>query len=123
MQTFIAWFGPRGIATMALLLIAVVQLSDQHGQGSILESPYLSTGLDADLVGPVLLTVVLSVFAHGVSEAPLVDYLARDRERRGRGHDQQLAAAGSADPTGGETASLLPKPSVQWALFTQGTRG
>jgi NhaP-type Na+/H+ or K+/H+ antiporter len=54
---FVGWFGPRGIATIVFGLLAVEELVDD---------PLL-----ADVGGVLGLTVVLSVFAHGMTAGPL----------------------------------------------------
>ena len=55
---FIGWFGPRGLATLVFALLAAEEL----GEGS----PYIQ-----DIAGIVGVTVVLSVFAHGISSGVL----------------------------------------------------
>ena len=62
---FLGWFGPRGLASIILGFV-VVQ-----------EQPELS-GLDSILV-TVTLTVLLSVFAHGITAAPLTRAYARSQ--------------------------------------------
>lgn len=59
---FVGWFGPRGLASIVFAVI-VVQQSDLPHAGTILVSTYITVGL--------------SVFAHGVSAAPLADRYAR----------------------------------------------
>ncbi len=54
---FLGWFGPRGIATIVFGLLAVEELGDD---------PLL-----ADVGGVLSLTVLISVFAHGVTAGPL----------------------------------------------------
>ncbi|MGZ4930941.1 MAG: cation:proton antiporter domain-containing protein [Halobacteriota archaeon] len=53
---FLGWFGPRGLASIVLVLVA-------------LEEPAL-TPVAPQLVTIVLVTVILSVFAHGISARP-----------------------------------------------------
>lgn len=55
---FISWFGPRGLATIVFALLAVEELG--------VESPVVIT-----VVGVAMTTVLLSVFAHGISAEPL----------------------------------------------------
>ena len=57
---FMAWFGPKGVATMTFALLV------------------LSAGLDASstLFGLAALVVVVSTVAHGLSDAPGVDWIA-----------------------------------------------
>ena len=56
--TFIGWFGPRGLATIVFGLLAYEELGG--------ESPVMST-----VSGVIAFTVLISVFAHGISAAPL----------------------------------------------------
>tara|TARA_R110000868_G_scaffold254012_3_gene510634 strand:+ start:302 stop:1504 length:1203 start_codon:yes stop_codon:yes gene_type:complete len=51
-KIFIAWFGPRGIASILYLLIAIDELT--------------TTGYEK-LMSVIVLTVMLSVFAHGIT--------------------------------------------------------
>ncbi len=53
---FLGWFGPRGLASIVLILVA-------------LEEPALAP-IAPQLIAIVLVTVILSVFAHGVSARP-----------------------------------------------------
>ncbi len=57
-QLFIGWFGPRGLATIVFGLLTVEELGSDNG-------------LLIDISGVIGLTVVLSVFAHGISAGPL----------------------------------------------------
>lgn len=56
-RLFMGWFGPRGLASIVLAIIAIGRYESIPGMGTV--------------VTTVLLTVVLSVFAHGISAAPL----------------------------------------------------
>lgn len=55
---FLGWFGPRGLATIVFGLLALEELGR--------DSPFI-----ADVAGPLSVTVLLSVFAHGFSAGPL----------------------------------------------------
>ncbi len=55
---FIGWFGPRGLASIVFALIA---LEDLHGVPGPLDQ----------VIGTIGLTVLLSVFAHGLTSQPL----------------------------------------------------
>ena len=59
---FLGWFGPRGLASIVFALI-VVEEADIPGAQTIVLAAYVTIGL--------------SVFAHGVSAAPLADRYAR----------------------------------------------
>ncbi|MEZ5185440.1 MAG: cation:proton antiporter [Candidatus Nanopelagicales bacterium] len=56
--TFLGWFGPRGLATIVFGLLSAEELGA--------DSPVI-----ADVGGVIGITVLLSVFAHGFSAAPL----------------------------------------------------
>jgi NhaP-type Na+/H+ or K+/H+ antiporter len=55
---FLGWFGPRGLATIVFGLLSVEELGK--------DSPVIDT-----VGGVIMFTVLLSVFAHGISAAPL----------------------------------------------------
>lgn len=55
---FLGWFGPRGLATLVFGLLSLEKLGR--------DSPVIAT-----LGGVIMFTVLLSVFAHGISAAPL----------------------------------------------------
>lgn len=61
------WFGPRGLASVVFALLAVAKF---HEYGLIPEP----------LVTVVTLTIIFSVFAHGFSAQPLVNWYARRLE-------------------------------------------
>ena len=60
---YMGWFGPRGLASLLLALILVIDEPELGGEPTILLT--------------VLVTVLISVFAHGATAAPLTDRLAR----------------------------------------------
>lgn len=60
---FLGWFGPRGLASVVLVLVA-------------LEEPALHP-VGAEVVLIVLITVILSVFAHGITARPGATLYAR----------------------------------------------
>jgi NhaP-type Na+/H+ or K+/H+ antiporter len=66
----VGWFGPRGLASVVFALLAVEELGE--------------TPLVAEVVGVVALTVLLSVFLHGISAGPLVSRYVRDEAARAR---------------------------------------
>jgi NhaP-type Na+/H+ or K+/H+ antiporter len=61
---FIAWFGPRGLASVVFGLLIVEELS--------VDDPRIKTVLST-----IVLTVLLSVVAHGISGRPLSGWLRR----------------------------------------------
>jgi len=63
-------------------LLAVVQLNDGHLGDSQSETEIWSEGTQAILIGAPLFTVLVSVFAHGYSAAPLAQYLSSHYDRR-----------------------------------------
>lgn len=93
---FIGWFGPRGLASIVFALLAVEELGSD---GSVI----------ADVTGIVAVTVVLSVFGHGMTAGPLSvkygQWVSRNHapiERepsvepsRTRGSSQMFGSAGS----------------------------
>ena len=60
---FLGWFGPRGLASIVLVLVA-------------LEEPALAA-LAPQIATIVLVTVIFSVFAHGISAQPGASLYAR----------------------------------------------
>ena len=60
---FIGWFGPRGLASIVLALLALDELKVFPG-----ETTFITV---------VFLTVILSVFAHGLTASPLSNLYAR----------------------------------------------
>ncbi len=63
---FLGWFGPRGLASIVLALLVVEQAPELAGLARI------------QLVMSV--TVLMSVFAHGISTNPLIDRYGRQME-------------------------------------------
>jgi NhaP-type Na+/H+ or K+/H+ antiporter len=66
-KLFIGWFGPRGLASIVLVIIAIAEAESIPGM--------------AVVVTIVLVTVVISVFAHGITAAPLAKRLYSDQNR------------------------------------------
>jgi len=62
-RVFIAWFGPRGIASILYVLIVV------HNVGDI-------GGLDI-VYAIVTLTILMSIFAHGFSAQPFANLYSK----------------------------------------------
>lgn len=60
---FMGWFGPRGLASIVLMLIAIERLEGMRVSGII--------GL------AVITTVIISVFAHGITVGPVSNWYAR----------------------------------------------
>ncbi len=56
-KLFMGWFGPRGLASIVLVIIAIGRYESIPGMSVVVTAG--------------LLTVVISVFAHGISAAPL----------------------------------------------------
>ncbi len=65
---FLGWFGPRGLASIILVLVIIEQEAE------------LGTTFDL-IVSVMAVTVTLSVFAHGISAGPLAERYARRSER------------------------------------------
>ena len=66
---FVGWFGPRGLASIVFAVI-VIEESQLPGEQLIVNAIYLTVGL--------------SVFAHGISAAPLADRYSRWFQRHPR---------------------------------------
>jgi NhaP-type Na+/H+ or K+/H+ antiporter len=64
---FMGWFGPRGLASIVLGLIFLKQEANLAGE-SLIELA-------------VIVTVLLSVFAHGISAAPAINLYAKQVEK------------------------------------------
>ncbi|AAM31587.1 Na(+)/H(+) antiporter [Methanosarcina mazei Go1] len=60
---FMGWFGPRGLASIVLMLITVERIEGIRVSGTI--------GL------AVITTVIISVFAHGITAGPVSNWYAR----------------------------------------------
>ncbi len=60
---YLGWFGPRGLASILLVLILVIDEPLLEGEATIFVT--------------VLVTVLISVFVHGATAAPLTDRYAR----------------------------------------------
>ncbi len=60
---FIGWFGPRGLASIVLALLALEELNVFPG--------------DTTFITVVFVTVLLSVFAHGLTASPLSKIYAK----------------------------------------------
>ncbi len=84
-KAFMAWFGPRGVATMTYSLLV------------------LASGIAVadELFGVAALVVVCSILAHGLTDTPGSEWLARRSRRRG-GYE---ADATEADATDAATSS------------------
>ena len=63
---FMGWFGPRGLASIVLGLVYLEQQTHQAGEATIRLA--------------VMATVLLSIFAHGLSAVPGIDIYARKIE-------------------------------------------
>lgn len=86
------WFGPRGLASVVFTLLAFAQLQESGGP------------IDT-LVAVASWTILLSVFAHGLTAQPLSAWYAR-----------RLAA------TGGKSAELLELPELRQRHHALGGR-
>ena len=79
---FLGWFGPRGLASIVFAVIVVEESNLPHEHLIALA---------------IYVTVGLSVFAHGVSAAPLADRYARWYERHPHGQAPPLESAPAAE--------------------------
>jgi NhaP-type Na+/H+ or K+/H+ antiporter len=62
-MSFIAWFGPRGIASILYVLIVAHEMGSDKG----LETVYAT----------VMITVLMSIVAHGISAQPLANWYSK----------------------------------------------
>jgi NhaP-type Na+/H+ or K+/H+ antiporter len=63
---FLGWFGPRGLASVLFSVLVIEELPVPHSE---------------EIVQIVIITVLLSVFAHGITAAPLSSIYAKILER------------------------------------------
>jgi NhaP-type Na+/H+ or K+/H+ antiporter len=84
-KAFMAWFGPRGVATMTYSLLVLAS----------------GIAVAEELFGVAALVVVCSILAHGLTDTPGSEWLARRSGRRG-GYE---ADATEADATDAATSS------------------
>jgi len=70
---FIGWFGPRGIASILYLLIVVGRIG--------------KTGYEY-MLSVIVLTVLLSVFLHGISAVPLANIYGRYASRKDAANEE-----------------------------------
>jgi len=66
-QVFMAWFGPRGIASILYFLLMVNNVPELKDQNTIWAT--------------VILTVALSIFFHGVSAVPYANWLGKQKNQ------------------------------------------
>lgn len=71
---FLGWFGPRGLATIVFLLVAIEELG----------------ALDPLIRDIITVTVFISTFAHGISAVPMTKWLM------GKGMDDEMPEMGEA---------------------------
>ncbi len=83
---FLGWFGPRGLASIVFAVI-VVEDAQLKGVSTILQATYLTIGL--------------SVFAHGVTAAPLARRYADWYESSSREESGMESAPAPAHRTRG----------------------
>ena len=69
-RAFMGWFGPKGVATMTFSLLV---LSEGIAQGSRI----------ANIAG---LAVITSILAHGLTDTPGSNWMARHAERKSARH-------------------------------------
>jgi NhaP-type Na+/H+ or K+/H+ antiporter len=65
--SFIGWFGPRGIASVLYLLMAVAAIGIEGHER---------------VMSVIVLTIMISVFAHGISATPLSNIYGASRPSR-----------------------------------------
>jgi NhaP-type Na+/H+ or K+/H+ antiporter len=77
-RAFAGWFGPRGLASVVFLLIAVQELHEQPAT--------------ATLAAAVTFTILLSVVLHGLTAGPLASSYGRRIDAAGQGVPELMAA-------------------------------
>jgi NhaP-type Na+/H+ or K+/H+ antiporter len=97
---FLGWFGPRGLASIVFAVI-VLEEANLPATNTILTATYATIGL--------------SVFAHGITAAPLADQYARWYEKHAGGSRLMEALSVAAHrPRGAagmpESSTALPEP-------------
>lgn len=92
---FLGWFGPRGLAS---IVFAVIVVDEAHlaGTGTILTATYFTIGL--------------SVFAHGLTAAPLAGRYAAWYGAHARGPRSLMEAVGAAQHRPRGAAHVHPAP-------------
>jgi NhaP-type Na+/H+ or K+/H+ antiporter len=85
---FMGWFGPRGLASIVL---ALVYLEDAKHLGPI------------DIRLSVMLTVFLSIFAHGLSARPGISLYAKQIAALGAGAPESEGESPSSNPAAPST--------------------
>eukprot|EP00600_Ochromonadales_sp_CCMP1393_P006373 CAMPEP_0174967372 /NCGR_PEP_ID=MMETSP0004_2-20121128/7550_1 /TAXON_ID=420556 /ORGANISM="Ochromonas sp., Strain CCMP1393" /LENGTH=545 /DNA_ID=CAMNT_0016216503 /DNA_START=358 /DNA_END=1995 /DNA_ORIENTATION=- len=111
-MAFVGWFGPRGLATVIFALIAVeeIEKADDSSHTSSSSHEDDEEKLVHNIVGPLLLTVLFSVFAHGYSASPLSEsYSAYMAER----HAKLVASHKEKGGTGAPPAHLDLNPDIK----------
>ena len=68
--TFIGWFGPRGIASVLYLLMAVAAIGVEGNE---------------QVMSVIVLTIAISVYAHGISATPLSERYGKGQAERSSG--------------------------------------
>ncbi len=82
---FLGWFGPRGIASI-LYVLTVLEVEELNGKETIITA--------------AIITVFLSVMAHGISAAPLADW-----------YGKHIAALDKYDAADAETVTVPEMPT------------
>ncbi len=82
---FVGWFGPRGLATIVFALLAFEELGP--------DDPVM-----VDIAGIVAVTVILSVFAHGISSGILARRYGQWVDRTKPEAELKVVAGATVDP-------------------------
>ena len=82
---FVGWFGPRGLATIVFALLAFEELGP--------DDPVM-----VDIAGIVAVTVILSVFAHGISSGILARRYGQWADRTKPEAELKVVAGATVDP-------------------------
>jgi len=74
---FLGWFGPRGLASILFALLVLEQLHSAGGK---------------TILATTVVTIALSVFAHGLTAAPLAQRYARTARKQGTCPENELVS-------------------------------
>jgi NhaP-type Na+/H+ or K+/H+ antiporter len=79
---FLGWFGPRGLASIVFAVILVEEGGLPH---------------DSEMIATIVITIALSVFAHGLTAAPLANRYAAWFDRHPRDDKPKLESRSTID--------------------------
>lgn len=90
-RMFIGWFGPRGLASILFALLVLEQVDGAAGE---------------TVFATATLTILLSVFAHGITANPLTGRLAAHLSAHADGRPEMSRATGASTSRGSRSRDL-----------------